>query len=68
MVDGLKVALDQVVQLGALSGRFRPVLLELEEQLCQKHGVLHLTLFELLRQSLVLVNLAIEHHGDFVEL
>ena len=66
MVNGLEVVLDQVVQLGTFGRGLLTVLFKLEEQLGQKHGVLHLALLEALGHGLVFVNLAIEHHGDLV--
>ena len=68
MINGLEVALDQVVQLGTIGRGLLTVLFELKQQLGQKHGVLHLALLKALGHGLVFVNLAIKHHGDLVKL
>ena len=62
------MALDQVVQLRALGRRLLAVLFELQQQLREEHGVLHLALLEALRHRLIIVDFAVEHHGDLVQL
>ena len=62
------MALDQVVQLRALGRRLLAVLFKLQQQLREEHGVLHLALLKALRHRLIIVNLAVEHHGDLVQL